>query len=356
MALSALMALGVLMFVMLSGQLYRAFDLVTRGVSPWLIGKYLFFLLPDILRFALPLSVLIATVLVFSRMSADSEIVAMKAMGASIWQLVSPGLLLAFAASVLCMFLSLQWAPNLRFHSNQLWWDTTGETPLAMLEPGKFLSVTPQLHLCCNSREGSELKGIHLVLDGSSGEVQDITAKSGRLEVDGDTGMMRLSLDEAVCNEFSLAQGQRQRGGTLLYAKSVTVPIPYGGRREGRKVTRKSKYMDVGMLCANIVLDREAGKDVTKHLVELHERLSLSMSPFSFLLLGLPFGIRSRRSELSIGLLICVLLAVVFYGFLLLANALSNVGNVHPQYIIWIPNLLYQAVGVVMLRRLERFN
>ena len=64
MIVSMLMAVGILTFVMLSGQFFRAFDLISRGVSPWLLCRYLLYLVPDMLRFTLPLAMLVATVLV----------------------------------------------------------------------------------------------------------------------------------------------------------------------------------------------------------------------------------------------------------------------------------------------------
>ena len=62
------LSMGILAFVMLSVHFFRAFSLLAGGVSPWLLGRILLYLFPDILRYVLPLSLLVSTVLVFSRM------------------------------------------------------------------------------------------------------------------------------------------------------------------------------------------------------------------------------------------------------------------------------------------------
>ncbi len=353
-AFSALLALGVLTFVMLSGQLYQAGDLLSRGVSPSFMGRFLLYLMPDMLRFTLPLSVLIATVLVFSRMSSDNEIVAMKSMGVSLWQIVSPALFLSFLLSGFCLWLSLQVAPKLRYRSNQLWWEATNETPVALLEPGSFSELFPGCSIRIGARKGEDLVDVHIVLRDKNGEnVQDIAAKRGRVAFNQIEKILELELDEAQINSLKMDGKQDQSHLNFLSAKSIRIPLDTESSRSKHKLTRKYKFMDVRMLCAKIELERKQGQDVTEPLLNLHKRLALSLSPFSFLLLGLPFGIRSKRSELSVGLLICVLLALGFYAFMLLADALQKFSGLHPQYIIWIPNLLYQVAGVYMLRRLE---
>lgn len=348
------MALGILTFVMLSGHFFRAFDLLAHGVSPMVLVKFLAYLLPDMMRFTLPLALLVATVLVFSRLSADNEIVAMKSMGISLWQIVTPAVALSFMLSCLGLWLSLWVSPGLRYKSEQLRWTAAAETPLSLLEPDVFVEVFPQCSLRISGRDGDVLHDVHILFRDKNGDVfQDIAARRGSVVVNPEEETLSLELTDASVTSFRLDEVPSSSNVRYLSAKTISLPLNYGGSRNKKNLIRKLKYMDLKMLCARIALDREEGKDVTDHLVNLHTRLSLAISPFSFLLLGLPFGIRSKRSELSIGLLICVLLAVVFYGFMLLADALKGCAAIHPQYIIWIPNLLYQVVGLVMIKKLE---
>ena len=139
-----------------------------------------------------------------------------------------------------------------------------------------------------------------------------------------------------------------------LSAMSISLPFDYGASQSKKKITRKPKFMDVKMLYGRMRLMQEAGEDITPLMLNLHHRLSLSLSPFAFLLLGIPFGIRGKRSELSVGLLICVILALGFYVFLLLAGMLEKKPHLHPELIVWLPNLLYQTGGLIALRKIGR--
>lgn len=348
---TTVMALGILTFVMLSGQFFRAFDLVSRGVSPAILGQFLFYLIPNMLRFTLPLAMLVATVLVFSRMSAENEIVAMKAVGISLYQIISPALLLSFALCGLCLWVSLFVAPRLRYQADQLRWSAAANSPLAMLEPGAFTEVFPQCLMRIGSQNRDQLLDVHIImLDEDGQQVQDITARQGRVDIDPDERVIELTLQQATVTDMTITGEQDPSAVRHLNAESIRIPINYGAAQDQKKLTRKLKYLDVKMLCGRISLDSQQGLDVTEHLVELHSRLSMALAPFSFLLIGLPFGIRSRRSELSVGILLCVLLALGFYAFLLFGDALKDQPRFHPALIIWLPNFLYQFAGLAAIR------
>ena len=345
------MALAILTFVMMSGQFFRAFDLVSRGVSPAILGQFLFYLIPNMLRFTLPLAMLVATVLVFSRMSADNEIVAMKAVGISLYQIIAPALLLSFLLCGLCLWISLSVAPRFRYQADQLRWSAAANSPLAMLEPGTFTEIFPNCLMRVGRQSQGELFDIHIImLDAAGQQVQDITARQGRVDVNQEERIIELTLQQATVTDMTINGAQDPSSLRHLNAKSIRIPFDYGTAQDQKKLTRKLKYLDLKMLCGRIGLDSEQGQDVTEHLVELHSRLSMALAPFSFLLIGLPFGIRNRRSELSVGILLCVLLALGFYAFLLCGDALKDQARFHPALIIWLPNFLYQIAGLTALR------
>ncbi len=354
MLVTLLMALGIMTFVMLSGHFYRAFDMLSQGASPLVLVKFICYMLPYTLCFTLPLALLVATVLVFSRLSADNEIVAMKSMGISLWQIITPSLILSIATCGLCIWISLFIAPQCRFLADQLMTTAAAETPLAMLEPGAFTELFSGCEIRIGGREGTALKDVHIVLKDKKGHAfKDIVAVSGSLSYKSGDDVPELVISGAEVTDFRLDNRPDPTSVSSVYVGTISMPLDFKALRASKRISRKERTMDFRMLCARIVLDNEEGKDVTEHLVNLHKRLSMSIAPFSFFLLGLPFGVKSRRSEMSIGLLLCVLLALVFYAFVLLADTLKGMSGMHPQYIIWIPNLLYQFVGIALIRRLE---
>ena len=143
-------------------------------------------------------------------------------------------------------------------------------------------------------------------------------------------------------------------------ASSITIPLDFGDAEDTRSLKRKLKTMPLGMLLGDLAWttsqENADAKDRkgTRHWLELQKRLALSFSPLAFLLLGIPFGIRNRRSETTSGLLICLVLALFFYLFMLWADGLANRPQFHPELIIWLPNLLYEIGGLVALCRISK--
>ncbi|NLG13356.1 MAG: YjgP/YjgQ family permease [Lentisphaerae bacterium] len=350
---STAIALAVLTFVMLSGHFFRAFDLLARGVSPAFIGKFLLLMIPDMLRFTLPLSILVATVLIFGRMSSDNEIVALKASGISLWQIIAPGLAVATVFSIICLLISLVISPNARYKAEQLRWSALANAPISLVEPGVFTKLSPKCHIRVGSRVGDELEDIHIILHNSDNAIQDIVAKRGRLHIDTETRQFELELNEAQISDFVFGT-QYALPKRHLTATAIKLPLDLASSQSKKSLVRKPKFMTVKMLFGRIKLLQEEGQDVTGLMTDLHNRLSLSLSPISFLLLGIPFGIRGKRSELSVGLLICVVLALGFYVFLLLAGMLEKQPQLHPELIVWLPNILYQTGGLLALRKIGK--
>jgi lipopolysaccharide export system permease protein len=350
------LALLILVFVMLSAHFFRAFDMLARGVSPLLLAKMLLYLLPDVLRFALPLSMLIASVLVFSRMSADNEICALKASGVSLWQTISPCLFLSGLLSLGGFYLSLSLAPDCRYLAQQLQWEALTSSPLALLEPGSALQLSERSRLQIGRKVGNLLYEVQFFeTDAAGAKLRDVTARSGVIVNNQETRSLELVLKDFTLSEYLLGQPvQTEAVQPFLHSETMIIPLEYGAAQERKPLKRKLKLMNAKMLFADMGMQEAEGGNLSEHWVELHYRFVLAMSPFAFMIMGIPFGIRNRRSESSSGLLVCVLLALFFYGFLLLGRSLKEHAGLHPELILWIPNLLYQIGGLIIIRKIGR--
>ncbi len=354
---TVMLALGVLTFVMAVGHIFRVFDWLSRGGSPAVLGRFLLLRLPDMMRFTLPLAMLVAAVLVFSHLAADQELTAMKACGVSLWQALAPGLLLSVVISALCFWCAVSLAPRCEYAADQLLWDQAGINPLALLEDSGGFIELEGMNVRVDHREGDSLHGIHiLVQDRDQHLQQTITAREGRLRFDPSSRSYVFDLQDVTLGRLYTGPDPERQPGLpdRVAAESLVVPLSGGDGSEARKLARKAKYMDLGMLLGRIGLDQENGHDTTPLLVELHTRMSLSLSPIAFLLVGVPLAVRGRRSETSVGLFIALVLALGFYAFLMAARNLRNDAAAHPQVLIWMPNLLYQAGGLWALAVLGR--
>jgi len=89
-----------------------------------------------------------------------------------------------------------------------------------------------------------------------------------------------------------------------------------------------------------------------KIAVETNKRIALSLSCFSFALIAIPLGMRSRRKESSLGILYSMLIVFLFYLFIVLSESLTGRPGALPDLLIWIPLIAAQVIGFIMLRRI----
>ena len=90
-----------------STMLFRITKYVTQyGASLEAVGRLFFYSLPEVINYTFPMSMLLAALMAFGKLSGSSEITAMKAGGVSYYRIVTPVLIVGFLVS---MF-SLVWA------------------------------------------------------------------------------------------------------------------------------------------------------------------------------------------------------------------------------------------------------
>src|SRR6266849_224403 len=108
----ALLGLGIFTFVFFVPQLVRVMDLVVRHSAAWQTLGILFLCpLPGILSFTLPMGVLVGVLIALGRMSADSELIAMSALGMGRRRLMVPVGILAVGATAITFCMTLWLGP-----------------------------------------------------------------------------------------------------------------------------------------------------------------------------------------------------------------------------------------------------
>jgi lipopolysaccharide export system permease protein len=70
---------------------------------------------------------------------------------------------------------------------------------------------------------------------------------------------------------------------------------------------------------------------------------------------GVPLAIQVGRKETYANLGIALVIAMTYYFLLIMVSWLEDYPALRPDLLIWLPNLLFQAIGFWMIRRANRY-
>jgi len=376
---SLLLTLVVFTFVLLLANVLKEVLplLVNRQASFVTVVEFVGLLIPYVWLYALPMSVLAAILLVFGRFSADHELTAARASGISLLSLALPVVVLSLGLCALCALINLEVGPRCRKAYREMRFQFLAEISSALLPEGQFVRDFPGYVFYVGKNRSGRLEDIIIVANMADGSVTKVRAERGWLEVEAGNPtnrVLRLHLQGmrgvTMSKDHELVHEKRDdRVLELPLSKASRgtrrAPISDMTFRELQKELAELQErleLPVPVVGTNAAALAEQKREVARQRedvispirVELHRKIALSFSCFGFALIGIPLGIRVQRRESNIGFALALVLVVIYYAFILVGSSLDARPEYLPHLWMWLPNFLFQIVGVRLLWRANR--
>ena len=356
---SFVLAFLVLSFVLTIGLLVQIVGYIMDGVEMSLVGEFCLVSLPETLQWSMPLALLVSSILVFSRMSADSEIAAMRACGIHLMTVMKWPILFG----LVCTLFGL-WVNNDIVHRGHeirrtLKSKVSVGAGLGVLEPGRMIDDFPKVKIYFGSKDGNWLHDL-VVLDYSNPDVDRmITAEKALVTQRGtdiDLELYRMTVDPVDEKHHTMARANR-----FVYTMKNAI--------KDRAYTRRTKDFRLNEMLSNIRAQRRvvtasegssrirgtekfmAKCELSSMLVELNKRFVFAMASICFVVIGIPLGIRSQRRESSVGMAIALAVSLGYYVVVILMLSFEHNFSLQPEWLIWLPVALCFALAVKLTRR-----
>jgi lipopolysaccharide export system permease protein len=313
------------------------------------IAKLFLLRLPQIIVWTFPMAVLLSVLLALSRLSANSEIVAMKTGGISVYRIIAPALLIGIIMTGMTLVINEAVVPM----ANAAYKLTEAEMR------GRTLPrVTKNVIL--KRYRGSLLQWFLYAarFDSQLQMMEDVTMVS----LENGKPQETTYAPRIVWDESGWFM---ENGITHFYDDAgETVTMRFAGGRQPVDIGQKPREiiasqkspdeMNIRELSRHMEILRSQGKETHKLEVDWHLKWAIPMASIVFALVGAPLGIQSHRSASSVGFGLSIIVIFIYYVIMTAGSALAQGGYLPPAIGAWLQNIILGIVGLVLVWRAAR--
>lgn len=349
------LALCLFTFLLFLNRILQLTDLiVNKGVPLLLVGKLLAIISPSLLIITIPVALLVAAVMSFSRLSTDGELVALQAHGVSFLRLLLPVALLstlAYLASALLTLHALPW--SLRAFE-ELKFQVVQARPSAFeVKERVFNDAFDGVVLYVEEarRGGRELRGLLISDNRAQDAPQLIVAERGRLLAQPKALRVVLRLSDGALHRFEAEKQGYQVARFVTYDLLLEAQAALEGQRPLRGSTKQLSLEALEKKLGELPPDDPKYR---AYLVEYHRKYA---TPFACLILGFlgaALGVHNRRSGKGGGMVLSLAWLLLYYVVRTLGEALGEGGTLPVGPAVWLPNLFFGPLAAWATWRVQR--
>lgn len=337
--------LWVMTLVMILGNMLKlAHMVINKGVSIITVGHLFLNLLPFLMSYTIPISILLGVLISLGRLSSDNEIIAIQASGINTFKIILPIVIVSFIVSLFLVLLNNRIMPKMYYASRRAFEQIGLRSPAAALEPGTFIDAFQGNIIFIYKIEGNKLYDVRIYQPEEGKPTRTIIAKQGEFIALPERRAVKLKLIDGTTDE---PDPENPKNFYKLSFKQYFMTMDLAAAAS--KIDKKPKDMTIKELRKEVEKFQNKKIKVSPLLTEIHRKISISFSPIAFILLGAPLAIITKRRHYSINLGIGFLLIMAYYVLALGTQALSSAGTIPPFIAMWLPNTLFILTGSFLL-------
>jgi lipopolysaccharide export system permease protein len=322
--------------------------IVNYKLSVWSVLAFIFYTMPWFLMFIIPMSVMLAVLLTFLRLSGDNEIVALKSCGLSIYGLLPSVLIFALIGFLLTIFITLYGIPRAKASLEEMALKVAASNADIGLKERTFNDAFKGVMLYVNKVDLKNKKLIDVFIEDKRQPeiVTTVVAPEGRLISEPEKFIYHLILSNGTIHQTNL----KERSVNSIQFDRYTLSLDF--KKEMGQVTDREKHreeMSIAELRQFIKGSANKDEDYYKAKIVLHRRFSIPVACLALGLLAFPLGIQSKSTKRSFGLIACLFFFFLYYVLLTAGYSLGESGAYPPVIGMWLPNFVIAGIGLYFL-------
>ena len=333
-----------------SGTLFRIAKFITDyGASLSSVLKIFIYGLPSIIMWTFPMSILLATLLTFGKLSSSSEITAMKSCGISFGRIAAPAIFLGTIVSI-CAIL---------FNEHVVPWANTAYNNVVYYEIQRNTELKSQDHIIVKEITAGKMQRLiyareyrakEEILEGVSMQVFDEDGKVTHVE---NATFAEWRDEQWIMHDGMIYDiSDDKRTHTMKFDRQI-LPVKASPQQIVRE-QKKPEELTMRELKDQIQIMKSQYANTNALETELYQRITVPMASLIFAIIAVPLGMQPTRTSSSMGFAISVVIIFVYYAIMTLANAIARSGAIAPMYAVWIPNVIGLIFGIFCVWRASK--
>jgi len=358
-----------------------------RGLPPGQIFSVIPLLIPSTLPYTIPTTTLFATCIVYGRLAADNEVLALKAAGIHMSHVIWPALLLGVIASGATFGMYMDAIPSTHHTLRTRFLEDVEEFLYSALRREGCIRhprINYEIHV--KRVDGRKLLDALFLRRDPKGKGFDIIARAREAEllVDMKRGQILVHMRHCYINS------ENGKDEAYVQDKFWPVDLPDELQKPVKTSPREMTWQEMGDHRERLEQEKEKyAADVLTHQAAINQgtappnfqesvrnwssardycgaqirnidtefqmRPALALGCLCFVLVGCPVGIWFSRSDYLSAFITCFLpVVLIYYPLLLCGINLSKMGRVDPILALWGANALMAFIALLLFRRLLR--
>jgi lipopolysaccharide export system permease protein len=319
-------------------------EFLSKGANPVLILQYLAFRMPEMISIALPLTMLFSVLMMFSRLTSDSELKAAITGGITPTRLVLPVLVVGLVVSVVSFINAETLAPRAFLEAQRVFKDIVLSNPRIAVADGSFFkdSQNQIVYIAPGGLlEGGELRDV-IVMQASSGQIPNAITRAP-------TG--RILADEGAIELLNGTRTTYRSGDSrpVTVARFQRALIPIRQLRGGGSLARAPVQMPMNELVERITSLERQGLRPNAEWLGLNRKFADPLAAFAFAIFGIGMGLWMLKTGNNVGFVGALLFTFLYYATTTVFRVMSETGALPPVVGAWAANVFFAAGGAFLL-------
>ena len=313
--------------------------------------RLLLYFQPSLLVLAVPIGFLIALLVVYGRLSADREVVAVESCGFSPMVLIWPMIILSFLMSLFLVFFMDKILPWGNISYLKLDYQIATERTAIVVHERTFIKDFDGYILYVKEKDDKSdvLKDVTVwFLNEQKMPCRLIHAKQGIIQQNKDNFHIMLDLNDGIMQQLGGPQKETKNEFYQMQFKNCDLDLSANKLKNGPGEFRDARNISIKELALRIKEEKKSKADTRYDEVEYYKKFSIPFSALAFAFIGVPLGLAFRTRSM-IGPFLSVILITIYDGFIIFGQDSAPVGILSPFVAAWLPNIVLILIGLIMV-------